>query len=99
MAQQQQAQGRIGTWPQPGTAGAAAPWLKPFPALADLFGARLREWAAAEVVPGRLMPWLPVAFGLGIVVYFTAEHEPVWWVAAAVAAAAALLASRPRARE
>jgi hypothetical protein len=59
MAQQQQARGRIGTWPQPGTAGVAAPWLNPLPDLADLLGARLREWAAAEVAPGRLMPWLP----------------------------------------
>jgi hypothetical protein len=21
---------------------------------------RLREWAAAEIAPGRLMPWLPI---------------------------------------
>ena len=34
------------------------------------------QWAIAEVAPGRLLPWLPVAFGFGIVVYFTAEHEP-----------------------
>ena len=27
----------------------------------------------------------PVAFGLGIVFYFTAEREPVWWVAAGLA--------------
>ena len=27
----------------------------------------LSEWAVAEVAPGRLMPWLPVAFGFGIV--------------------------------
>src|SRR5260370_97042 len=51
--------------------------------------ARLREWAASELAPGRLMPWLPVGFGLGIVVYFAAEREPVWWVAAVVAIAAA----------
>src|SRR5215468_1985093 len=34
------------------------------------------------------MPWLPVGFGLGIVVYFAAEREPVWWVAAGLAALA-----------
>jgi competence protein ComEC len=50
--------------------------------------ARLREWAASEVAPGRLMPWLPVGFGLGIVVYFAAEREPAWWVATALAALA-----------
>ena len=26
--------------------------------------------------PGRLLPWLPVAFGLGIAIYFAAEREP-----------------------
>src|SRR5258708_23685743 len=39
---------------------------------------RLRDWAIAETNPGRLLPWLPVAFGLGIAVYFAAEREPVW---------------------
>ncbi|MFY9599136.1 MAG: ComEC/Rec2 family competence protein, partial [Pseudolabrys sp.] len=37
------------------------------------------QWVAAEVTPGRLTPWLPVAFGLGIVAYFTADREPTWW--------------------
>jgi len=59
--------------------------------------ARLREWAVAEVAPGRLMPWLPVGFGLGIVVYFAAEREPVWWVGAALAALAIAAAHRLRA--
>src|SRR5207237_930698 len=36
---------------------------------------------AVEVGPGRLFPWLSVAFGLGIVVYFTAAHEPIGWAA------------------
>jgi competence protein ComEC len=36
----------------------------------------IRTWLIAEVAPGRLMPWLPIAFGTGIVVYFTAEREP-----------------------
>lgn len=39
----------------------------------------------AEVAPGRLLPWLPVAFGFGIVLYFTAEREPAWWASAAAA--------------
>src|ERR1700681_1485734 len=101
MAEHGQAQGhtqheaRAGTWPGP--AGIAAPWLRPLPPFAGPLAARLREWAAAEVAPGRLMPWLPVAFGLGIAVYFAADHEPVWWVAAAVAVGAALLAYRLRA--
>ena len=56
---------------------------------------QLRAWALAETGPGRLVPWLPVAFGFGIVVYFTAEREPALWaaltlLAGAVAAAVAL---------
>ena len=86
------AQGRVGTWP--GAAGIAVPWLWPLPGLAGPMAARLREWAAAEVAPGRLMPWLPVGFGLGIVVYFSADREPVWWVAAVLAATATMVACR-----
>jgi competence protein ComEC len=99
MADQHKSQGRAGkagTWPQPGI---AAPWLGPLPGFsAGAFPAILRQWAAAEVAPGRLMPWLPVGFGLGIALYFTAEHEPVWWVTAAVAAAAIACAFVVRAR-
>jgi competence protein ComEC len=40
---------------------------------------RLWRWAVADTGPGRLLPWLPVAFGLGIALYFTAEREPLWW--------------------
>jgi hypothetical protein len=57
MTGQHKAQGKAGTWP--GTTGIAAPWLRPFPGLAGPLAVRLREWAAAEVAPGRLMPWLP----------------------------------------
>jgi len=104
MAEQHQAQGRAGTagtagtWPRPGTAGIAAPWLGPLPGVAGPMAALLRRWAAAEVAPGRLLPWLPVGFGLGIALYFTAEREPVWWVAAAVAAIAIACAYLARAR-
>jgi competence protein ComEC len=102
MADQHKPGGRAGTWPWPGGSGVAAPWPRPWPhlwpSLAGPLAARLREWAAAEVAPGRLMPWLPVAFGLGVTVYFAAEREPVWWVAAAVAAAAVTMAYRLRAR-
>jgi competence protein ComEC len=63
----------------------------PEPALLWLRGT-LSGWLAAEVAPGRLFPWLPVAFGFGIVLYFTADREPVWWVACATAAGATALA-------
>jgi competence protein ComEC len=51
----------------------------------------------AEIAPGRLVPWMAVAFGFGIVIYFTADHEPAWWAASAlalVAVAVAILARR-----
>jgi competence protein ComEC len=56
----------------------------------------LRQWARAEAGAGRLLPWVPVAFGAGIACYFTADHEPVLWVAAVTALAfcAAALALR-----
>ena len=59
--------------------------------------ARIREWAAVEVDAGRLLPWFAVAFGPGIVLYFTADHGPVWWAASAVAAAIAAVLLRRRA--
>jgi competence protein ComEC len=61
--------------------------------------ARIRDWAVIEVGAGRLLPWFAVAFGAGIVLYFTAEHEPAVWAAAALAAvgltAAVLLRRHP----
>jgi competence protein ComEC len=44
------------------------------------------------------MPWVPVAFGTGIALYFAAGREPVWWIAAAVASVALMAAVRLRAR-
>jgi len=59
----------------------------------------LRAWARAEAGAGRLLPWVPVAFGAGIAFYFTVDREPVLAVAAALAiglCAAAFLARRNR---
>ncbi len=60
--------------------GAAVRWtwadsLPDFGRAAEQF----RNWAIADTGPGRLLPWLPVAFGLGIALYFTADREPAWW--------------------
>jgi competence protein ComEC len=63
---------------------------------------RLREYldrlATAELAPGRLLPWLPVAFGFGIVVYFTADREPAWWAAATLALIGVAIAIAARRR-
>src|ERR1700730_8253309 len=91
-------QGVAGTWParEAAPAGGFAPsGLSAWPSLV----AKLREWIAAEAGAGRLLPWVPVAFGTGIAFYFTAEHEPVAWVAAVAAAglcAAAFMLRRQR---
>ncbi len=44
------------------------------------------------------MPWLPVAFGAGIVLYFTAPREPLAWAPVALLAALAAGAIAVRAR-
>ncbi len=93
-----QAGARAGTrtWP---VERARRGWGAAWPQAEFAVPARLREWAIAEVGAGRLLPWFAVAFGFGIVLYFTAEHEPLWWAAvplAAVATVAAIgLRSRP----
>jgi competence protein ComEC len=82
-------------WPEPrplpwpgGGQGArwSADWWR------ALFGspARIREWAAQELTTGRLLPWFAVAYGAGVVLYFTAEREPALWAAAVPTAAFAL---------
>ena len=74
------------TWPVGGTP--AAPGLAG-PRSEFLIATKLRQWAAEEVAAAHLLPWLAVAFGFGIVLYFTAEHEPAWWAGTGVAIATA----------
>src|SRR5689334_22516108 len=85
-------------WPPRGSAPAGG-----FaPAALDLwasFTAKLRSWVRAEAGAGRLLPWVPVAFGAGIAVYFSADHEPqlaVAIVTALVLCVAAFLLRRSR---
>jgi competence protein ComEC len=88
--------GRAGTWPQ---GGRAVAWTPPrIPDISRWLARRVGPWLAAEVAPGRLMPWLPVAFGAGIAVYFAAAREPAWWAAVALAAALAAAAVAARRR-
>jgi competence protein ComEC len=77
-------QGYAGTWPprEAAWAGGVAPsGFDAWPSFID----KLRAWIAAEAGAGRLLPWVPVAFGVGIAFYFTADHEPVAWVATVAA--------------
>ncbi|MBV8578478.1 MAG: ComEC family competence protein, partial [Acetobacteraceae bacterium] len=79
---------RARTWPQ-GRARALAGVIR-LPALdvlAQRFVEAFRAAAIAEAGAGRLVPWIPVAFGIGIAVYFTAEREPSWIAALLLAGA------------
>jgi competence protein ComEC len=87
MAERGRAPGRVqgiaGTWPPRGTvqtggfSAGFGTWTRAFD--------RLREWARAEAGAGRLLPWVPIAFGTGVAFYFAADHEPVLSVAVATA--------------
>ena len=91
-------QGFAGTWPpRPAVpAGGFAPsGLSAWPPLAE----KLRNWVRAEAGAGRVLPWVPIAFGTGIAFYFAADHEPVLLVAAVTAlglVAAAFLLRRQK---
>lgn len=58
----------------------------------------LADWAVAEVAPGRLLPWLAVAFGFGAVLYLDADTEPRLWAAVAAAGVTIALAFLARHR-
>jgi competence protein ComEC len=93
MVEQGRSRGRAEAW---------RPWARPWaeawgrPALAWLAGAdlarpaaqRIREWIAVEAEPGRLVPWLAIAYGCGIALYFTADQEPAGWATSLLLAAA-----------
>ena len=83
MAERGRAPGRVQgiaeTWPPQGGVRAGG-FTAGFDAWRQALD-RLREWVRAEAGPGRLLPWVPVAFGTGIAFYFAADHEPVLPVA------------------
>ncbi|MBN9599644.1 MAG: ComEC family competence protein [Afipia sp.] len=87
--------GRAIAWPPRETAAV--------PAASDLglwhsFLETTRDWTRAEAGPGRLLPWVPVAFGTGIALYFAADHEPVAAVVVPVALVFVLVAFLARRR-
>jgi competence protein ComEC len=87
------------TWPLGGRAQGAAPgWTGVLPPLAQSAGARIGDWAAHDLAPGRLVPWLPVAFGFGVILYFAADREPFLWAGLTLTAIAVALCVLARAR-
>src|SRR5450432_132247 len=79
-------QGYAGTWP-PRTATQAGGFAPSGFGAWSSFIEKLRAWIRAEAGAGRLLPWVPVAFGTGIAFYFAADHEPVASVTAVAATA------------
>ncbi|MBW7966463.1 ComEC/Rec2 family competence protein [Bradyrhizobium sp. BR 10261] len=75
-----------GTWPT-GRAASAGGFVPAGSGVWPAVVGQLREWAKAEAGAGRLFPWMPVAFGCGIALYFAADHEPLLWVTIATATA------------
>jgi competence protein ComEC len=73
------------------------PWTGILLAAVPLFG-RIKSWALADIGPGRLAPWFPVGFGLGVAIYFTADTEPGLWAALALVAATTIAAFAQRHR-
>lgn len=61
------------------------------------FGARLAGLIAIEAERRRLFLWLPVCFGLGILLYFSADAEPAVWAPFAATVILAALAALARA--
>src|SRR3954452_15215187 len=68
--------GRVRTWDVARPRGVA--WRPDTRLIGDAREA-LERWFATDTAAGRLLPWLPVCFGIGIVIYFAAEHEPALW--------------------
>src|SRR5579872_6408522 len=89
MAERGRAPGRVQgiaeTWPPRGgartggLAAASGEWPRIFE--------KVREWVRAEAGAGRLLPWVPIAFGTGIAFYFAADREPMLAVTLVVALA------------
>jgi competence protein ComEC len=90
--------GRAETWDTTDRRRRALVWADGLAEFRRTAAARLNGWAVADTGPGRLLPWLPIAFGLGIAIYFAAEREPAWWAGLALLSACSAIAFTVRQR-
>jgi competence protein ComEC len=102
MAEENRARGRADTWrprPSPGAAaGASWAWPNDLTDLIRRAVQQLRAWLAAETGSGRLVPWLAISFGGGVIIYFSIDQEPAPWAAATlfIVAVAVVVVARRR---
>ncbi len=92
--------GRVAAWRPFAAAGRrpALAWPEGVSKLARGTAQHFRALLAAEAGSGRLIPWLAIAFGCGIIVYFGIDREPASWAVAIlfVATAATAVVCRHR---
>jgi competence protein ComEC len=83
VAERQKSAGRSATWrPTAGASVGARPgFLDPARDLIRRATDRIHSWALAELGAGRLIPWIAIAFGCGIILYFSIDQEPALWAA------------------
>src|SRR5262249_37638353 len=99
MAEQGKVRGRAQAWrPWAGAGGPPLAWPPGLIGFANGAAQRVHGWALADVGPGRLVPWIAIAYGIGIILYFSTEQEPASWAAIALLAGtvAAAVAARNR---
>jgi competence protein ComEC len=100
MAGRGRARGQAGIWPDGQAARGSRPlqWPQDIAGFLRSAADHSKRWVLSDLAAGRLLPWLPIAFGTGIVLYFTAGREPVLWaplaLTLALVAAAFLLRRR-----
>jgi competence protein ComEC len=88
---------RVGTWDAAERRRRALAWADGVPGFGRA-AEQFHNWIIADTGPGRLLPWLPVAFGFGIAIYFTADREPAWWAGSGLAVACCVIAFLVRQR-
>jgi len=92
------ARGIAGILARPDARGLSLPGASSLaPTLRHPLGEWLRHGIAEEIEHKRLLPWLAVAFGAGILLGFSADGPPPIWPALLAGAACALLACKARA--